>query len=429
MKPFRKFTILLLISSLLFSSFAQTAPTGGGGGTPGGGGGGLTGLLGTLNSVLGNLGSIQAAWGALEGLFSGDFSFTKLLDAACKAATAAEGVATSEGSTDAGYGDAKKGFCGLSNFVADIETKGNDIEGILESFSKNVFGSAIQTASVLGANVTPEQAAEWQTTLNSILSGESKDIPARMQAFAENIANTERNNNRTAPNSTAAGVTNDIATLAPGLQYTLDRDYIFQAVNYRSLGQSITNSIMAAEIAKRLSKDTTLMDYYKLTEQAVAPDIRKEARTSVSTRATVQEVVNAITRYMEQDAHNTAFLSDQLTAQVQQQATTNHQLHLMTQSMIEKDIRESQEKMGAIQKQLFETKAQLEGLTNQLTAVMCSFVNLGLPTETNILIANGDEAPSDITISTNVPLEYALNGLVTSPCNAANRNNTGTGTP
>ncbi len=376
--------------------------------------GGLTGILGPLNSVLGNLGSIQAAWGALEGLFSGDFSFTKLLDAACKSATAAEGVATSEESPDAeDYGEAKKGICGLSTFVTDVETRGDDIEGILESFSKNVFGSVMTTASALGADITPEQAAEWQTTINDILAGDSKDIPTRMQQLADTIINGQRDTARAAPNGTSARVLSDTARLAPNLQYQLDRESVVQGMGYNALGQSITDSLGSAELAKRQAEDTTMARYNEMNTEVIAPDIRKEARTAVSTRATVQEVVEAITRYMEQDSHNITFLSEQLTNQVQQQAYTNHQLHLMTQSMIQKDIKESQERQAQIQQSLFMTQQRLEGLTNQLTSVLGSFIPLGNDTATNVGIANGTIAPPTFTLSSGVSLDDKLNGNIT----------------
>lgn len=369
---------------------------------------GIPGISGTLGAILGNLGPISSAWGAITGIFEGEFSITKLFDAACASASAANSVSQSTGNPG-GNATLKADLCGLSTFARDVETRGENIEDVIVNFGKGMFSSVAEAASTLGLNVTPDQALQFQTQMTEILNGEPEEIPQAMLGLFQDNINTRMDNIQSAPDGTSDAVLRDTMALAPNLALQQAEGYVEQGQALESLGQGISNSMMSVDLATRQSQDTTLEKQSQSVTEVTAPMIRQQANAAVSTRATVQEVVNAITRYMEQDAYSQAFLNEQLVNSSQQQAYTNHQLYLIAQSMYQDNIKQSQEKQAKAQQALFATKQALEMRTNQLAATLGSFGLLGNDTDTNIGIYEGTLPAPIITLTQNTSLmqDYA----------------------
>jgi hypothetical protein len=340
--------------------------------------------------------------GMVSGLSGEDLSVSNLLDAACQVAPAVEGAidgeappssggnTSNDGSSSGGEQKVTEVACGVLSVVENIASGGENLEAILETYGKDAF---VYMLTNLSDDVTAEQAQALQQVIAAAVNGEVEDLPGEIAAIGENYVKTKIANLENASEGTSESVLKDIATLVRSLKYQIAQESLKQAGDVEVIGQSQANHKASEEIARRETEDTTMQKQHEIVTEDVTPILRQEATTSVSTRATVQTVVNAITQYMEQDSANMSVLNGRLVQQIQQQAHTNHQLYLLVQSLKQESLEESQRKEAQLEQQLNAQWRALSTSINQFYAMTHNFGSLGNTTWENIAIAQGLQEP------------------------------------
>jgi hypothetical protein len=335
---------------------------------------------GTAPDPLAGAGSIGTALGSLGGLID-DFTFDKFLDFACQAATAANGEAQSGESQGA-----QDTICTITSMFTEVEGLFDENEQTMEE-SQGLFADS----SLFGMNVgnliagNPGQLEGVMKEIEAFLA--EKD-PSKMTEMAratfEKMAVTEARNYEVATPGSIQGDFNTAMESNPQLGMAHVQGLYQQA----DLNTKVVENMAALEgsrgIAQAMS-DSTAPD--KLVEaitpgkdkKGVAPAIRDEANAAVSTRATVQEVVEAITYYMEQDVRQFAYLSEQLTLQAQQQVYTGKMLQMSADAILAEQKQENSQARAKLEAAVHEVTVQVTDSGEKVTTMARALVALGTP--------------------------------------------------
>lgn len=311
----------------------------------------------TLDDILENAGSIDDALNGLFTLFD-DFSFENFASFACSSATAANGI---EGSEDSGT--AQDIACAIAALPEEIEALLESYETIIQGESKEFYTSIMSFATgsenYLSADQIAEFAGRWDQALENY-----EDPETFIEETSSIIADSsvaENANYEDAPEGSIEADFNEAMTFNPTLRASYGTQQIREAEVKKRDALSVMGvmeSANASEISTMTSQyQDELMDY--INEEA-APALREDAATAVSTRAVAQTLVDAVTVFMQQEVTSDANLSKQLSVQAQQQMYTNHELHLLVQSLSQEQLREIQAQQTAIKNMVSQKSQQNE---------------------------------------------------------------------
>jgi hypothetical protein len=360
MKLFRKLIVLVLVSSLLSSGYTQST------GIP------VTDpatALGTLSTLLQGAGSIDDALGSLLNLLD-NFSWDGFVEFACQAAqTANQQAGSGESQT------AEDIVCTIAGFYEEVQKIAEDGQATVDTLSASLF-SEKAIANLGNGFFSSPQIEGWRERIQTALSSDNPQerLQAGMEIFRE-IGETEYNNQRAA--ATSGSTTDGIVSMVPILDFS-------NALALQNINRYNMQQFNAASNTKGTSDIANLQSGSKYSETAsegvkdvIAPKILGEAEAAVSTRATVQEVVSAITAYMAQDADQFAYLSDQLTLQAQQQVYTTSTMEIIATSVVEERVGEQRRRIATMNVAIANTTNRYQDSADQFVGVLRSFTIMG----------------------------------------------------
>jgi hypothetical protein len=340
---------------------------------------------GTIDDVLKGAGTVDNIVGSLGGLIE-DFTFDKFLASLCPIATAVNGEIQ-----DTGSQDAQDTICTITSMFDQV----NELFDVSETTMENAQG-LFADSSLFGMNVgnlisgNPEQLEGILGEIEAFL--EEKD-PSKMTEMAratfENMAVTEARNYETAPEGSIQGDFNNAMESNPQLGMAHVQGLYQQA----DLNTQQVEAMAALEgsrgIAEAMSTSTSpdkLVESITPGEddKGIAPALRNEANAAVSTRATVQEVVEAITYYMEQDVRQFAYLSEQLTLQAQQQVYTGKMLQLSANAILAEQKQENDQARAKLEAAVHEVTVQVETGADNVMVMARAFNSVGDPEVTQL---------------------------------------------
>lgn len=333
----------------------------------------------TLEDILAGAGSIDDALGSLGGLLD-NFTWDGFIEFACQAAIAANEQAGSDTSQEA-----EDIVCSIAGFYEDVQELAEDGQETVDNLSSGIF-TEDGVADLSFGFLSSGQIQGFDQRIRTALSSDNPQdrLSAGMAIFKE-IAEMDYTNRRNAANS---GNTPDSTTsMIPMLDFS-------NVVTLQETARNNMQQYVAASNTKGVSDIAKMQVDSKYTETAgegvkdvIAPGILKEAEAAVSTRATVQEVVSAITAYMSQDADQFAYLSEQLTLQSQQQVYTTSTMQLVATSIIEERNSEVRKRTATMNVAIANSTNRFQNSADQFTGVLRSW-----------LIINDEERPSLISI-------------------------------
>jgi hypothetical protein len=364
MKPFRQRIVTLLVASLLLATVkASPVPTAGGTADPN-----PDRLAGILDGLLNGSGSINDALGSLGPLLD-NFSWDKFMTFACKAATAANDQA---GSGDAA--NAKDIVCSIGSFFGQLEDVTKDNKATIDDLAKQLFSDK-SIADLGGGFFSSEQLGQWNEAFQKALNSENpQDIVALTEEMYKQTAETENQNMQ---QQVAQG--NPVASTiysSPLLQFGEVQGFQERARYGMQAAETMANTKATLDIATAQTQSTYVETAGKSVKNAIAPAIQMEAQTAVSTRATVQEVVTALTAYMAQDSDQFSYLSTQLTMQSVQEVYTTHTLQITANAMLTEQTREVKRRQSAISTAIAYNTNNITGSAAKFGGVARSFSKL-----------------------------------------------------
>jgi hypothetical protein len=321
---------------------------------------------GTIDDVLKGAGTLGNTIGGLGNLID-DFSWDKFIGFACNAATTVDGAEQTTTS-----GDVKSITCDIASFYEEVKGLAEDNQLTIDDIAKSFFSETSLADLGLGF-VTSEQLQGWGTRLNAALDSENPQDGLRLaEEIYREIGQTEYENSATTNMNSPDG----IISMAPALE--LGRAFSIQetARNGVQQFQATANTQGSSDIARAQAESDFTETLGEGVKDTVAPAIRNEAYSAVSTRATVQEVVNSITAYMAQDADQFAYLSSQLTLQAQQEVYTTHTLQLVANSLLEDQSRETRSRQAELNTAITNNISSVQNSGDKFTGALRSFLSL-----------------------------------------------------
>jgi hypothetical protein len=338
----------------------------------------------TLDDILANAGSIGNAVGSLEGLID-NFTLDGFLDFACKSATAANGVEQSGESQDA-----QETICTITSMFNEVEDLFEENDTTMEE-SQGLFADS----SLFGMNVgnlisgNPDQLTGVMKEIEAFLAEEDPSTMTEMaRTTFEKMAVTEARNYEVATPGSIQGDFNEAMKSNPQLGMAHVQGLYQQAdlntkrvenmaalEGSRSIAQAMSDSTSPDQLVESITPGKD--------KKGVAPAIRDEANAAVSTRATVQEVVEAITYYMEQDVRQFAYLSEQLTLQAQQQVYTGKMLQMSADAILAEQKQENAQSRAKLEAAVHEVDVQVTDSADNVTTMARALIALGEPESIN----------------------------------------------
>lgn len=310
----------------------------------------LCGTAGAVNGVVGDadsaaaIGYFCAIAQALSGFLSGDMTLSDLFASACEAATNVDAVDEGQDNNpeDGDLENAKKAACKVSQIAEQINKLLEDTHLTVEDIANSPLAEDI----IYSLGGSPEQVKAYAQRIDGIINGNksASEIAQESIELAKDIVEDEWKN-RDSAEGTADMAREYFGVVEPYLEA---RDLQKFARLLSARFQLAANTQGSGETLK--TQDPELATAITETvENVAAPKHRAEAATAVSTRATVQEVVNVMTAYMEQDATQFARLSQQLTGLAMQMVYTTHSLQLAADAIIAQESEEDREKQANLE--------------------------------------------------------------------------------
>jgi hypothetical protein len=367
MKPLRQLIVLVIVMSFLTSHVQASKVPDGAGGNPAGG----------ISPE--DINFWAGIAGGIGGLLN-DFSWNKIPGFACKTATAVNGRENTGTS-----GGAQKTLCGLAATYDSAKKLTDNYDKTLHTWGKNLFLDFATKDLGLGSYLTREQLAGFTTRVEAALNDREDPlkIVTEFSKIAKEKTAMENANYASAPEGTLENTYYNIMQQSPVLKMQQGLSQLEKEQIAITQGQSMTNVMQSGRIAEEQNASQFQEDHNDAVQQ-IAPAILDEATSAVSTRATVQEVVTAITIYMQQDAQQFAYLSEQLAIQTQQQVYVTNELHLLTQSMMEERLNEIQARQYALKNALNTNVKKYETAADRMITVGKSFVNASTTTDLDL---------------------------------------------
>jgi hypothetical protein len=334
----------------------------------------------TLDDILNNAGAIGNTIGSLGGLID-DFTFDRFLDFACEAATTADDIDESGASEDA-----QDIVCNINSMFQEVTELFDENETTMEE-SQGLFADStlfgMNIGSLLAGN--PEQVSGLFEEIEAFLEEESPStMTEKARTTFESAALTEATNYEFATPGSIQWDFNERMKYNPqlgmahvqGLYQQTDLntkrvEAMAALEGTRGIAQAMTESTNPDQLVEAITpgKDN----------KGIAPAIREDAITAVSTRATVQEVVTAITYYMEQDVKQFAYLSEQLTLQSQQQVYTTKILQLSADAILAEQSQENAQARARLEAGVHEVGVQVENSADSVKKMAEAYVYVGNP--------------------------------------------------
>ncbi|MGL4610854.1 MAG: hypothetical protein ACRCYY_14455 [Trueperaceae bacterium] len=313
--------------------------------------------------------------GDLIGLID-DFSWEKVPDFACQTATGGDGE---------GGGDAGGALCGMAAVFDDVEELTQNYEDAIDTWSKDLFREFAGNNLGLGAYLTSGQLEDLGLRIDEVLAILEEEgtedwnptvIIEEFDKMGREITAMENANLENAKEGTLEHTYNEVLKGSPPLQMQHGLSQLERQEIIITQGQSKANFEQSSRISKTQNNSLLQEDHVEVVEE-IAPQIQDEAQTAVSTRATIQEVVNAMTIYMQQDAQQFAFLSEQLAKQTEQEVYALQELQILTQNMMKDRLAELQGRQDAIKNAIYANVDSYEGAVDKVSTMGGSFAVLG----------------------------------------------------
>jgi hypothetical protein len=361
MKPFRQHIVLLVALLGLTISQAQGGPGFVPGQTPpfNPNATPTTPTTGEGTDPLAGAGSLDDTLGSLGGLLD-NFTWDGFIDLACKL----EGEDNEEGGV----------FCDIASFYNEVKDLAKDNETTIDDVASEIFSETSLADLALGF-LSPEQQEEFGGLIEAALRADTPQerITLGKQAY-EDVATAQWENYQ---KSIANGNLSDTTTsLSPVLQRGEATALQEQARIGTQTFQAASNTKGSSDIANAQVESTVVETMTEGVKDVIAPAVYKEAQTAVSTRATIQEVVSGLTKYMAQDADQFAYLSYQLTLQSQQQVYSTHSLQLIATSLLNQESEKVKSRQAAINAAITNNTNSVEGGAEKLTGTLRSWLSM-----------------------------------------------------
>jgi hypothetical protein len=334
-------------------------------GTVGGGGSGnwedfLGDMEGYYNEAMPYLEYAQSIYSLFK-----DFSWDKFMDIACQTATGANGDGTGDSQT------AQEITCKIGDMYERVASIAED--GIT---FREVADEVLKEVSLADLGVDFLSAEQFETLGSRVVGVFNSDAPI-FERVAEmyDIGKEGVDLMEASYRSGNGGTAHDLINFSPLLT---------QARNTWNQEQARTNGTMletylslegVQDIATSQVESTFTETHGEGVKDVVAKFINREAQSAVSTRATVQEVVSAITAYMAQDADQFAYLSEQLTLQAQQEVLTTNVLQKQAVALMEMKNMEIAERESNIQAAIQNSQSIIADQGKKVISVFQSFGN------------------------------------------------------
>jgi hypothetical protein len=333
-----------------------------------------------LDAALGNAGS-------LTNLIN-DFSFENLLGFGCGAATSADEVATEQNSPDAGtYGEVASTVCSIEQYYQEIQALSTNYEEIFKTWGKNLFTDFLQYDLGLGTDFSREELQGYIDQVDQIIAGD--EDPDKLISVMQDVAAKKAEKNQqalaNAPEGSQEYVFEQWMQQNPQIRWMNGALEIAKYNNTVTQGQSMSNLLQSGKIADTQMESDVMDTLNKNVNEVVAPLIRDEAKTAVSTRATIQEVVNALTIYMQQDVDTMTHLSKQLAMQSQQEVYTAQQLNTLVNTLLQEERNRIEEQQTALRQGANKIQTEQDKATDMFVGVGTSMVKAGDSAETDAL--------------------------------------------
>jgi hypothetical protein len=372
---YKTLVVMGLSLAIIFIVMSQNVAKAQGGGTS------------TLDDILANAGSIDNAVGGLFNLVD-DFSFDNLLSFGCTAATAADEVAQSTESPDSGtYSDVKGTVCSLGEYYAEIKDLSQNYEEIFKGWGKNLFTDFVQYDLGLGTSFSRAELEGYTDEIKAVIEGD--EDPDKLIGIFQEIAQKKTSKNyetyANAAEGTAEAAYEEAMANSPSLRTQQGLIEIEKYQNLTTRGQSMANLLQSGKIADTQMESDVMENIDTSVNKKVAPGLRENAATAVSTRATVQEVVNAITAYMQQDADTMTHISKQLALQSQQEVYTAQQLGILVDSLLKEERSKLEAKQAAFRNGFSKYEKESGQAVDGVVAVGTSIKNFDNAEETRTL--------------------------------------------
>jgi hypothetical protein len=326
--------------------------------------------------ILAGAGSLDDALNGLFTLFD-DFSLENFASFACSSATAANEI---EGSGDSQT--AQDIACSIAALPEEIESLLENYETLIQDAGKDFFEYV--TASAVGSDnyLTAEQIETYVTRMKTALD-EYEDPETFLQetyAIIDESSAAENANFDAAPEGSSEAAFRDALNFNPALATSYGLGQIEEAETMRRDSQSVAGMMETANASEISTKTSEFQDELAdAINQEIAPELRDDAATAVSTRAVTQTLVDAVTMYMQQEVTSDANLSKQLAMQSQQEVYTTQALHMLVQSLSQEQRTKVQQEQTALKTAISEHKKKVEGSVDTTTNMGLSFTTLDDP--------------------------------------------------
>jgi hypothetical protein len=333
---------------------------------------------------------LAGAGGVIDGLFNltNNFTFDGLIGFGCTAATAADEYAQSTESPDSGtYSDVADTVCSLGEYYTEIKGLSQNYEEIFKGWGKNLFTDFMQYDLGLGTSFSRAELEGFSERIKAVVEGD--EDPDKLFGVFQQIAQEKATKNQetytNAPEGTSAAAYEKAMANSPSLRTQQGLIEMEKYQNTMTQGQSMANLLQSGKIADTQMESDVMESLNKDINEQVAPGLREDAATAVSTRATVQEVVNTLTLYMQQDVDTMTHISKQLALQSQQEVYTAQQLGIVADSLLKEERSKLEAKQAALRNGFSKYEKEFGQATDGLVSVGGSIANLGNADETNSL--------------------------------------------
>jgi hypothetical protein len=258
--------------------------------------------------------------------------------------------------------------CEARALVLNVQSIAEDIFNDFEVFAESNFERFLQDGlEVVVSQLGIGEVQGFVDEISNAIREGPEELTATLQDHldeARNAAFRDTPNNyppqspdwwsayarRANPNLTAA----DAVTTDQGLAL-LERSMQSEAANEKSkeLAESVaTFNAVTQKVNEVLG--TPVLGQIPGLGDGEAQQLRDNATTAISTRAGIRYLTEGIAGLMEQEATYNQDISSKLTAQIQQQSLTNHQLNVLARTLTE-------ERMSEITNAKAELQAEIEG--------------------------------------------------------------------
>jgi hypothetical protein len=291
--------------------------------------------------------------------------------------------------------------CEARALVLNIQTVTEDIFNDFEVFAETNFERYLQDGlEVIVSQLGFDEVQGFVDDITNAIREGPEELAATLQEHldeARNAAFTDSPNNyspqspdwwsayarRANPNLTAA----DAVTTDQGLEL-LERSMQSEAANEKAkeLAESVaTFNAVTQKVNEVLG--TPVLGQIDGLGDGEAQQLRDNATTAISTRAGIRYLTEGIAGLMEQEATYNQDISSKLTAQIQQQSLTNHQLNVLARTLTEERMTEMAQAKAELQAEIEGDYERGEALVQTLTTTeqwMTSFFTRDIATTLDV---------------------------------------------